>query len=269
MSENLSREHSLSAAETINLNEEDSITSTVGLYSIIKRLLKHIRISFSSNSDSSVLSALLERVYSRLIFSRIRLTAIFLLSFSIVAILISFVTNNSLGIFISDIDSFSAFALLLLSFVLFTSNKTLHQALINSKFLNLLSIVYNEQNSNNSDSIPYQISTPFFLGIICGIFSVIYPVSVICTFIISVLISICIFNRPECGMLIIIAILPFLSKPILLTFTCITFLALLYRYLLGKRHIDFDLSALLMTVTTTYIIIRCASSEGPFVSSRL
>ncbi|MBQ7398943.1 MAG: hypothetical protein IJW06_00595 [Clostridia bacterium] len=273
MNDNHTNENYGQIAETLNLSEENTVSKAEGLINNLKSFFKGIRTGFSQKSERSVLSALLESLYIKFLSGKTKATAVFLLSFSIVSLVISYVLNASVGAFISDIDTFCAIVLFIISLILFTTNKSFHSLISNSKILSSLSISYNEQSirisANASHSTETVYSTPFFLGIICGIFTVIYPVSVICSFIVSLICVLFIINRPECGMLFIISVLPIINNALLLTFACTTFLSLLYRYLLGKRHINFGISALLMLISMAYIIIRCASSSGNVFTGRL
>ncbi len=270
MNENHDREYNSGIAETINLGEDSSVAGKDSIIKVLKSFFKTIRTNFSQKSEKSMLSYLLESVYLKLLSGKIRVFGVFLLSFSLTSLIISYLIGESLSVFISDINTFTGIVLLIISLILFTSNKSLHQLIIGSKILSSLSIVYNEQLLVTEDETVRgnASSTPFFLGVICGIFSVIYPVSAISMFVLSLLLVLFIFNRPEFGMLLILAVLPLLSKPLLLTLMCITFLALIYRYLLGKRHIDFNVSTALIIIAILYIVFRCIVTDGYTFSNR-
>lgn len=273
MNQNQLHENFGITAETLNLSDETNSPSPESVISNIRAFFKKVRTDFSKKSEKSVFATLLQNICGRILSSRTRVTAVFLLSFSIVALVISYAINSSLSGFISDIDTFSSLVLLILSAVLFTSNRSFHSLIATSKILGSLSIVYSEQNLTytklKGNIYENSYSTPFFLGVICGIFTVIYPVSVICSFIICLICVLLVFNRPECGMLIIISVLPFLSRSMLFVFACVTFLSLLYRYLLGKRHINFDILSLLMLISVIYIAVRCFVVDGDIISRRL
>lgn len=259
--------------ETLGLSEEVSPSTAEGVVGYLRTFFKKIRTNFSIMSERSLFSALLENLYIRSLSSKTRVASVFLLSFSIVSLIISYALNESFSRFISDIDTFSSLVLIIVSTILFTTNRTFHELINSSKLLGSLSIVYSEQgiilSKGRKTTVEYPYSTPFFLGIICGIFTVVYPVSVICSFIVSLICVLLVVNRPECGMLIVISFLPFLSRPLLLTFACIIFLSLVYRYLLGKRHINFDVSSLLMLISVIYISARCFMVDGDVISRRL
>ncbi len=259
------------AAETLNLSEENS-ASAEGIVSTIKAFLKKIRYTFAQKSEKSILAAFLQNLYVNMLVGKIRVAAVFLLTFSFVSLAISYITNTSIGGFISDIDTFSSIVLLIIGFVFFTTNKSLYSLISTSKILGSLSIVYNDSNlfftdeNDSQSSIVY--STPFFLGIICGIFTVIYPASVICTFIISLICVLLIFNRPECGLLFMVAVLPLLGREFLLIFVFVTFFTLLYKYLLGKRHVNFNLSTAIIVISLVFVTIRSIYDSGDTFSVR-
>ena len=255
--------------ETLNLSEETSVSVTEGVTGYIKNLFKALRRSFSKKSENSILSGLIDTLYTKALSCRAKTVAVFLLSFGVSSLIIGYVLSTTFGGFISDKNTFFALVLLIIGLLLFTSGKTFHALFASSKILSPLSIVYSDEKSSFSENIKCTnesvYSTPFFLGFICGIFSGIYPVSVICTFIAALFCVVFIFNRPECGLLLTILILPFMSPVMLLVFTCITFLSLLFRFLRGKRHIDFDISTLLIVISVLYVAIRCAfAGEGAF-----
>ena len=273
MNGNLPHDSNGGIAETLKLSEEPSSSVTAGMKSYMRNLFKSIRTNFSKKCEKSLLSNLIEDIYIKSLSSRTKKASVFLLSFGIVSLILNYFLCSSIGNFISDANTFSCVVVIVVGLLLFTYNKTFHNLIGTSKLLGPLSIVYSEQSITFTKKArfdrDYVYSTPFFLGVIFGIFSGIYPVSVICTFIVSIFCIIFIFNRPECGMLFVIAMLPFLSPLMLLVFSCITFLSLLYRYLRGKRHIDFGVTSLLILICAVYVVVRSAVSGENSFSGRI
>ena len=253
--------------ETLKLSEETTSASD-GIISIVRSYLKRIRLNFARKSESSVMSNVLSNLYLRTLTGKIRYAAVFLLTFSIVSLIICYIANASIGGFISDIDSFSAVVLMAVSLLFFTTNKSFYSLIISSKFLSSLSIVYSDSSLFKEDDDDANLrnastySTPFFLGIICGIFTVIYPVGIICLFLVSIILVLLVFNRPESGLLLTIVLLPFLDRSFLIIFLCITFTSLLYKYLQAKRHISFNAPSLIIIITFVYVTVRFLSSDN-------
>lgn len=272
MSENNSKDIGSVITETLLNNEDSQKNAADNLKQRIKHFFVHLRRNFALNCENSFLAHLLEYIYIKILVCKVRLVAVFLLSFSIVSLLFGYAVNFTLSDFVADSDTLTSIFVMIISLVLFTTNKTVHDLILSSKLLSHLSIGYAEQSiifqNSNAGKTATGTSTAFFLGIICGIFSVIYPVSTICMFIFSAIYVVLIFNRPECGMLLMIALLPLLSKSVVFVSIIITFVALLYRYMLGKRHIRLGAAKILMLISVFYLIVRCLAEGTSFFNTR-
>jgi len=272
LNENNSRDIGNVITETLHLTEENGSTAAAGMIQKISSFFVQLRRKFASACEASVLAGLLEKLYIRILTCKVRVAAVFLLSFGIVSLVFRYAVNLSVSHFIADNNTVSSLFLIIISLVLFTTNRTVHSLIMNSRLLGNLSIAYSEQSIifKNSGYIVNDTtySTSFFLGIICGICSVVYPISAICTFILSILFVILIFNRPECGMLFMTALLPFLGKGTIFLCVLITFCALLYRYMLGKRHIKLGAAKIIMVISLIYLIVRGLLSGTSFINTR-
>ncbi len=272
MNENNSRDLSSVINETLHLTEESGKSTAESLKQRISVFFVHIRRKFASACEASVLGCLLEKLYIRILTCKVRVIAVFLLSFGIVSLLFRYAVNLSISHFIADNNTVTSLFLIIISLILFTTNKTVHSLIISSRIISNLSIAYSEQGIifENSGHVALNTtySTSFFLGIICGICSVVYPISAICTFIFSILYVVFIFNRPECGMLFMTAVLPLLDKGMIFLCILITFFALLYRYMLGKRHIKLGAGKIMMVISLIYLVIRGVFSGTSFLNTR-
>ncbi len=272
MNENNSRDLSSVINETLHLTEDSGKSTAESIKQKTSGFFVQIRRKFASACEASVLACLLEKLYIRILTCKVRVIAVFLLSFGIVSLLFRYAVNLSISHFISDNNTVSSLFLIIISLVLFTTNKTVHSLVVNSRLLGNLSIAYSEQSiifeNSGHIAINTTYSTSFFLGIICGICSVVYPISAICTFIFSILYVVLIFNRPECGILFMTAVLPFLGKGSMFLCTVITFLALLYRYMLGKRHIKLGTAKVLMIISLLFLVVRGVLSGTSFLNTR-
>lgn len=259
--------------DTIELNEANESAAKVGFTKVLKQYIGHgmkkMRMSFSKSCDSSFLSNMLDRLYFGILGCSMKAIATFLLSFSFISLLISYFDSVNLRMFMLSTNTLSVVILIFLSLIFFTTKKSLGDVISSSTIAFPLSIVYNQQNiylsntSQNRKSEGY--STAFFLGVLTGISSIVFPPSAIIVFILSAVYCVFIFGRPECGLLFSIFAIPFFNEVAVIFLSLFTFISLVYKYLRGKRHIDFGVMQIMMIAAMVYIVIRFAYTDKSIV----
>lgn len=232
--------------------------------SIARKTRNSVRRFFAASNENSIVASSIESIYFALLSCKARVLATFLLSFSTVSLAFSYLINESFNYFLSDINTYYSVFTLLVSLVLFTSSVSLHELFSTSKILSKLSFIYNQHNSlfnisNDRFTFQFSFSTAFFVGIIAGIISAVYTVGSIIGFFISLLFIIFIFNRPECGLLTTLFLIPFIGTNTMVTFLLFTFVSYIYKFMIGKRHLDFGFTALLLILCIIYL---CTKQTG-------
>ena len=260
--------------DTIELNENSPIESSggrlSGFKSYIYNLISGFRRSFTRNCDSSFLSTGLDKSYYSILACSMKVIATFLLSFGIISLVLSYFMHMNFRQFLLDTETLNTVAIIIISLLFFTSKKKFGEMISTSKFTSNLSIAYNQAEvfAQDSKTAKHQegYSTAFFLGVLAGICSVLFPSSAIVVFILAAVYCVFIFGRPECGLMLTIFAVPFFNETSIIFLSLITFAALLYRYLRGKRHIDFGLVQSILLVILAYILIRGFCTNAKFVN---
>jgi len=242
-------------------NEIEEEASIKKLISGISKFWRKFRHKCAVLCDSSISSALLDGIYYRTLSSPIKVVGVFLLSFSLISLVIgAFIHEGINTSFLLSVNTYEQIIVFIVSLLMLTSSKKIGDLLSSSRLLSGLSIVYSQSgilsaNSVGNTSAP-AYSTAFFLGILTGLCSFMQPASDVLFFILSLLCVIFIFNRPECGFLIILFVLPLFSTTSIIAFSIITFAALIYKYVRGKRHISFGAAELFLLVASAYMLIK-------------
>ncbi len=241
------------------------------ILSYINKFGRRIRHSCATLCDTSMTSALLDSIYYRILSCPVKVAAVFLLSFSIVALIISgLISGGNIPAFLLNVNTYEQIIVFIVSLVLMTSGKKIGELLSGSRILSGLSIVYSQSGilaaNSVSETAVAGYSTAFFVGILTGLSSFLHPVSDVILFIISLLCVIFIFNRPECGYLMILFILPLFSTNSVIAFSVITFAALVYKYIRGKRHINFGAAEVLLIISAVFMFIKSRYTVSGIVS---
>ena len=259
--------------DTIELNENHKDASKHSLsdafISHARSGLSKMRITFSKNCDSSIISSLLDRVYYGLLGCSMKVIATFLLSFSVISLCLGYFDSISFMMFLFNTNTVCTLALIILSLLFFTTKKSLGEIISSSRIASPLSIVYDQQSVFCVDGSPERksegYSTAFFVGVLTGILSILFPAPAIITFLLSAVYCVFILGRPECGLLFSIFAIPFFNEITVIFLSLFTFIALIYKYLRGKRHIDFGLAQVIMLISMLYIILRGVYTNKVFV----
>ena len=262
MKDNLTKQFN-TTQENMLLNENDSnsvkITFLSAIISYLKVTKNNIRRFFIQKNEKSFIVKALEKSYYILLACKVSVIGTFLLTFGVIASVMSTFVSPTLGSFLSSDATFSSIIIVLSGLLLFTSKKTVEDAINSSVFILPLNIVYSQQGLISSNEIKINTtnaySTAFFTGFIGGLFSIIFPAQNVILFLLSLLFTIFIFNRPECGVLIVSFMLPVFSEFYVIVYSLITLIALVYKYLLGKRHINFSVAEILSIISVIYMII--------------
>lgn len=254
---------------TLTLGENDAEKKSSGRFAAVISGLSNtknkLRRFFIQANEKSPVVMLLEQLYYHFLACKIRVVATFFLVFSFVSLVLGAMLSTSLSSYVSSESTFESVIIALIGLILFTSSKKVEDILSGSVFLSPMNIVYSQQgiiSSYSTEGSSFSAySTAFFIGIIGGIISLIFPASVIMSFILLLVYTLFIFNRPECGILMLVLLLPFFSVFYIIMFSFITFFALIHKYLIGKRHINFSIADILSAVAVMFIIIRALCSD--------
>ncbi len=227
----------------------------------MKKSRNFIRRLFAMSNEKSLVASFIEMFYSAILTCRSRVIATFILSFSVVSFIFGYIINTSINFFVADINTFYSVIAFILGLLLMTSRAPAYELVASSKVLSKLSLIYNQQYSfikSSSGFKPFEInySTAFFVGIITGIFSAAYSVTSILSFIVCLIFAIFILNRPECGLLTTLFLIPIIDVNILTAFVIITFISFFYKFLIGKRHFDFGVAEILIFLCIVYVLSR-------------
>ena len=232
--------------------------------SYLKNSKNKVRRFFIKNNESSFAVILLENLYYTLLSCKLRVIATFFLTSGLVSAILSSFVNTTAGGFLADNGTLSSIIIFAIGLILLTSNKTLEEAINSSAMISPLNIVYTQPGLTSYNRVFLNafnaFSTAFFIGFICGLFSIIFPATSIMLFLLFVVYTIFIFNRPECGILIISFLLPFFSEFCVLLFSVIVLLALIYKYLFGKRHINLSASEIISLFAALFVLFSFLKS---------
>ncbi len=230
------------------------------------RIWRKLRHDSAALCDKSFMVSFIDSIYYRILSMPIKTSGIFLFTFSIVSIIISIILNRSnLSVsYFLNADMFEKSAILITALILMTSGKNVGDLLSESRMLSNLSIVYSQNGILSANAVKSDsgsgYSTAFFVGILSAIMSFLHPSSYVVMLFLTIISIIFIINRPECGLLIILSILPFSSPSFIGIVSIITFIALIYKYIRCKRHISFDILFLLSTILVIYIYLKKSST---------
>ncbi len=251
--------------DTVGL-EEANQTKNVSTFKKIKaaakRQLFNVRHSFSESCDKSFVSNLFDGLYFKILNCPLKVFGLFLVVMSFVSLVLSYAIRPDFHIFFTHANVFSTIILFLVGMILLTCRKRIGDVLSQSSVFSHLDIVYSQPaitalGTNERKSLLESYSTAFFTGILAGILSILLPSSSIVLFILALCYVVFVFARPECGLLFSLFTLPFFSTEIS-SFICIlTFTALVYKFLRGKRHIDFKIMEGMLICAACYILLRC------------
>ncbi len=225
------------------------------------RILKHIsafRTYFASNCESSHLSFVLDNLYIRILNLPLRVLALFLFTFSVSSLALGFAVKINYSSFVSSSSTYVLLITLLISLIFFTSKKRLYELFNTSSLLSGLYITYDEsilRLDNYQNGVSEGYSTAFFLGILSGIITLLYPAFSITAFLLSLLYILFIINRPECGILFTTFMTPFLNEKFAMLLCAATFISLIYKYLRKKRHISINRESLLLFVLCIMLLL--------------
>ena len=257
-------------------NDETMVSSHKNYVSnfstFFKSLKNRIRKAFSKSCEDSILANFLEKVYYIILNTSIRVVAVFLCAISVSSLVFNYLFELNGLMYFTNINHVGSVMIFIIGLMMFTSKKTVGELLSGSRFFSQFTIVYSQSsimascvdNPKGIDSY----SSALFLGVIFGIISFMYPTVYLVMFILSFIYVIIIFNRPESGILLTLFAVPFLSNYSILLFTYLTFIAFIYKYLRGKRHMDFGLLTIIMIITGLLFICKgyfTLSGEHDFI----
>ncbi len=244
----------ISASRKGSLKHVENASTTSAFHSSYNKigiLLLKFRNAFASACEKSPLNYAVNRLYYAFLGNSCKAIATFFLFFSITCAGLNFYNSPDVSTFLSDENFIVYLAMLIVSFLLFCSNRTIGDAVTNSVLISKLDIINkNDLNFKKSNkTVSFSVySIAFLLGVLAGIGGFISNAFSIALFITSIMFCVFIFNRPECGILVSIPLILFSNTHILLFFITISFAALLYKFLIGKRHISFGLFELILLI---------------------
>lgn len=232
-------------------------------------LRNNVRSVFSKLCEQSVLSRLTDNLYYVILNCPVKAFAVFFTTLGVLSLLFSYLIEYDGIAFFIDVNNISSFIILISGLILFTTKKTLNDLISGSVLLSKLDISYSQSavfSANSEKQFDYSNhSTALFIGIIFGIISINFPAVYIILFLASLMYAVFIFSRPECGVMLIIAILPILNSTAVLMLSIISFISLIFKYLRGKRHINANLLLLVSLIAFIYFLIRgFANKTGSF-----
>ncbi|MBE6681790.1 MAG: hypothetical protein E7600_05875 [Ruminococcaceae bacterium] len=248
------RNESLDSADAEN---KRNFAQTVSKF--FKNFIKKIRFSFASACEESAVVKIIDNLYNVFLHCNTRFLAVFLTAFSVSSLLVNYLLVFNGIDFLFNTETIIALALLLIGIILFTTKKTIGELLSSGKILSQLTIVYSQHAIISFDNIekkPTIHTSAIFSGIIFGILSVAFPISSILLFLTSLIYFVFILNKPECGLALSICAFAFTDSHFILIVSVFTFVALIYKYLRCKRHIDFNPMIAVMIVTSIYFVFR-------------
>ena len=267
MNEQITGQNNLPLQDNLSLTDSENENAKVGKFSVLAANIRYkrdkIRRFFIKTNEKSLVVMLIEMIYYTLLSFKSKVIGVFLLSFGIISMILSTLISPTFGTFISSKATYDSLIIILMGLLLSATKKTVDEIISGSLIISPLNIVYSQPgiiSSYKTAGTYNEYSSAVFLGIILGIISIIFPAASILGFILSLLYVLFILNRPECGILMIVLFLPFFSEFYVIVFSFITLFALVYKYLLGKRHISFSLIELMCLLCTAYITIRFLNS---------
>ena len=263
--------------DTIELNETGEEKSSLKFVSSLNLYLKiflfKTRQMFSRNCDKSILGNFLDKIYYAILGLSLKIVATFLMTFSVVSLILSYFIHLDFQQFLINPNTLNCICTAMISLVFFTTKKSIEEIISSSRIIAPLSIVYTQHSvfstANNDKNRYGRVSTAFFVGVLAGICSLLFPSSTIVIFLLSLIYCIFIFGRPECGLLFTIFAIPFFNETTVIFLSILTFAALLYKYLRGKRHIDFGWVHGIMPVVLLYVIIRAVNTDKNFADYQM
>lgn len=264
--------------ETIQSTEMDTLLETnvkkkktEKLQSASIKFRNALRHSFAQKCEHSRLSRFLDNAYFAFLGATLRVPAIFLVSFATVSLIFSYITQLNGFMFLLTTENFPSFLILAIGLLFFTSKKTIGDLISSSKFFSQFGIVYNQSaifEAHSTKKGSYSYSTAMFVGILSGMLTFVFPAENVLYLIVFLLLSVLVFARPECGLLVCTFCLPLFGESTILILMVLTFFSLIYKYLRGKRHIHFDKVQILMIICCIYFAIRGIFSNSKIKSPK-
>lgn len=263
MKEKNAKQFANSAQDNLMLNEDEAEVVNNGfvlsLILHLKNLKNFLRRFFIKKNEKSLVVFLIENAYYILLSCKMKVFATFLFTFGIVSAVLGIFISNSVGEFLAYNGTFTSLCIIVSGLLMFISGKTLEDAISNSAIFSPLNMVYSQPGLLSCNRVAINTinaySTAFFVGFIAGLFTIIFPALSILKFLLLLLCALFIFNRPECGILVVSFLLPFFTEYYVIIFSFVVFAALIYKYLLGKRHINFSFSETVSLIAVVYITV--------------
>ncbi len=253
------------SAETLSFDDgenEVKKSSLEKLRAYLKKKLFALRHAFADRCDKSYLSNQFDNLYFSILNCQVSIFGTFMIVMSIISLALSYLIDSDLSSFLTNTNVYTTIVICVIGFAFLACRKTIGETLSQSSLFSHLDIVYSQPaiiaDANAKRTIIENTSTAFFVGAIAGIISIIFPSISVLLFILAICYFIFVLARPECGLLFFLFTIPFFTAYVSSFISIITFLALLYKYLRGKRHIDFKLMEATLIFTVIYIVLRCS-----------
>ncbi len=220
------------------------------LFSILHfgKLFKSLRKKMQIQTEESTIVSFVRRFFTRLLYLPLRTHGLFWLAFSLLAAFVFIIKRFTFQMTeLSLPQQIPILGCLLCSLILLFSPKIFLYAVYESRFLSTLLQIFcgiscdntalainatEEENENNAWA--------FFLGLLLGAFTIPFSSSqVLLAFGIGLL-GCLILTYPECGVLLLLLLLPFLSTKWLVGLLAVSLLSYGIKLLRGKRFLHFE-----------------------------
>lgn len=209
------------------------------------------RSFFAAAAERSCIAHFLEYLYYSFLYTPLSAIGVFLLVFGITSFALKFAVNGSKLSFLYSAESFFIILTVVIAILFLPVRKKLTVLLSQSKFFSVFEFSYDKKIMTTTAAdmkFSSGYSTAFFLGVLSGIASVIFEPERILLFAALLLCAVLIINRPECGIMLSVFLIPFADVFLLTVIPTYTFLCLIYKYFRVKRHISFGTDEILLTV---------------------
>ena len=214
----------------------------------------------------SVIPKKLDTITSSLMLIKSRIYGLILLSFASSALFVHFFINPhfTLSVF-SVYTPFVAIAVIVGSLFLIFSGKTLSESLLESKIFSAIGFKLLGLNKNtlaDKEYIDLSSSGAIVLGLLLGFLTIIFPISGILLFVLSVIYAIIVVRSPEAGLISLFLIAPFASLNALVGAIAIISISYVFKVLCGKRTLSLEFPDLFIGIFLLLIAFGGAVTFG-------
>lgn len=252
-----------------DIEKNGVIHSPLNKKSVFGKLLG-VRVFLAGKYENSILGGWLSNLYKSFFSLPLRTVAVFLMTFGLILTLGSSLTSNGIVLPVNSSYFFTGIAATAVSILLFPSKKSIYYHITVSKFLSLFCNDTTAALTDADNAVHRGYSSAFLAGLIFGLAAFVFTPSKVLLVLVALLCTGMIFNYPETGVLITVSFLPIISSAYIFYLVFVTFLAYLFKYLIGKRHFntnDTDLTVFVFAVVIFASGIFTASGISGMIQS--